>query len=80
MILWESEKFTRSVLKRDQLKKGKLTHSVLLKFNDESIGIRFKDIDSYIPKSPVTAILQVWRHCVTQQVVETLREQCYSSS
>lgn len=53
------EKFTRSVLKRDQLKEGKLTHSVLLKFNDESIGIRFKDIGSYIPKSPVTAILQV---------------------
>ncbi|XP_076396730.1 ATP-dependent DNA helicase PIF1-like [Megachile rotundata] len=52
------KKFRWPVLRRDQLEQGELPDSVLIKFDDESVGNRFKDIDGYIPISPVSATFQ----------------------
>ncbi|XP_076393046.1 uncharacterized protein LOC143266003 [Megachile rotundata] len=52
------KKFIWPALRRDQLEEGELPDSVLIKFDDESVGNRFKDIDGYIPISPVSATFQ----------------------
>ncbi|XP_076397900.1 uncharacterized protein LOC143266155 [Megachile rotundata] len=41
-----------------QLEQRELPDSVLIKFDDESVGNRFKDIDGYIPISPVSTTFQ----------------------
>uniref|UniRef100_UPI001478C190 ATP-dependent DNA helicase PIF1-like n=1 Tax=Osmia lignaria TaxID=473952 RepID=UPI001478C190 len=43
-------------LRRDQLEQGELPNAVLI--DDDSIANRFKDIDGYIPISPVVATFQ----------------------
>ncbi|XP_076278433.1 ATP-dependent DNA helicase PIF1-like [Lasioglossum baleicum] len=48
-------------LRRDQLEQGELPDSVLIKFDEESTGNRFKDTDGYIPISPVTATFPATR-------------------
>ncbi|XP_053989989.1 ATP-dependent DNA helicase PIF1-like [Hylaeus volcanicus] len=55
------KKFIWPALRRDQLEQGELPDSVLIEFDDKSIGNRFKDIDGYIPISPVTATFQATR-------------------
>ncbi|XP_054015946.1 uncharacterized protein LOC128896603 isoform X2 [Hylaeus anthracinus] len=55
------KKFIWPALRRDQLEQGELLDSVLIEFDDKSIGNRFKDIDGYIPISPVTATFQATR-------------------
>ncbi|XP_076397920.1 uncharacterized protein LOC143266194, partial [Megachile rotundata] len=52
------KKFRWPALRRDQLERGELPDSVLIKFDDKSVGNRFKDIDGYIPISPVSATFQ----------------------
>jgi hypothetical protein len=37
---------------------GEFPNSALIKFDNESIGSRFKDVDGYVPISPVAATLQ----------------------
>uniref|UniRef100_A0A2A4JST8 ATP-dependent DNA helicase n=1 Tax=Heliothis virescens TaxID=7102 RepID=A0A2A4JST8_HELVI len=45
-------------LRRDQLEEGELPEAVLIKFDDDSIGLRLKDNDGYIAIPPVCTIYQ----------------------
>lgn len=48
------KKFEWPALRRDQLQEGELPDAVLIQFDDDTIGIKVKDSDSYVAIAPVT--------------------------
>ncbi|XP_045493322.1 ATP-dependent DNA helicase PIF1-like [Colias croceus] len=48
-------------LRRDQLEEGELPESVLIKFDDASVGHRIKDNDGYVAISPACTTFQAQR-------------------
>ncbi|XP_047025515.1 uncharacterized protein LOC124634135 [Helicoverpa zea] len=48
-------------LRRDQLEEGELPESVLLQFDDPSVGLRIKDDEGYVAISPVCTTFQAQR-------------------
>lgn len=55
------KKFKWPALRRNQLEEGELPESVLVKFDDDTIGSRIKDADGCIAVPPVTATYQATR-------------------